>query len=110
MTKRNEGTFKKVDLRKKYVSRLVRGIDQSQKINAVWDTGNGVAGVIINDLADKIYGNKKILFGEVDGTFPNHHPDPSEPENLSFCIDYVIKSKSDVGFAFDGDGDRLGNR
>ena len=106
--KRNEGTFKKVDLRKKYVSRLVRGIDQSQKINAVWDTGNGVAGVIINDLADKIYGNKKILFGEVDGTFPNHHPDPSEPENLSFCIDYVIKSKSDVGFAFDGDGDRLG--
>ncbi len=106
--KRNEGTLKKVDLRKRYVSRLVRGIDQSKKINTVWDTGNGAAGVIINDLADKIYGNKKILFGEVDGTFPNHHPDPSEPENLSFCKDYLIKSKSDVGFAFDGDGDRLG--
>ncbi len=106
--KRGEGTLKKLDLRKKYVSRLVEGIDQGKKINTVWDTGNGAAGVIINDLADKIYGCKKILFGEVDGTFPNHHPDPSEPENLSFCIDHVIKSKSDVGFAFDGDGDRLG--
>ena len=55
-----------------------------------------------------IEGKKKILYEKIDGNFPNHHPDPSEPKNLECCKKEILKNKFDVGFAFDGDGDRLG--
>ena len=59
-------------------------------------------------LAKKIDGNYELLFSEIDGTFPNHHPDPSDLKNLVFCKNKLLDLKYNVGFAFDGDGDRLG--
>jgi phosphomannomutase len=72
------------------------------------DCGNGIAGAIAPDLYKALGCDVVTLFSEVDGTFPNHHPDPSKPENLVDLIDCVKKEKCDIGLAFDGDGDRLG--
>ena len=62
----------------------------------------------MNALAKNIDGKYELLFSEIDGTFPNHHPDPSDPKNLVFCKNKLLDLKYNVGFAFDGDGDRLG--
>ena len=74
----------------------------------MWDSGNGAAGEIMKNISSKILGKQQILFDEIDGTFPNHHPDPSESKNLEFCKKEILEKNLDVGFAFDGDGDRLG--
>jgi phosphomannomutase/phosphoglucomutase len=78
-------------------------------MNIVVDCGNGVAGELAPELFRRIGCNVTELYCEIDGSFPNHHPDPSRPENLEELIAAVKKSgKMDVGLAFDGDGDRLG--
>ena len=59
-------------------------------------------------MVKRIEGNQKLLFSEIDGDFPNHHPDPSNPKNLSFCKNEIHQNKYDLGIAFDGDGDRIG--
>ena len=59
-------------------------------------------------VAAKINGEQKLLYCDIDGNFPNHHPDPSEPENLIFCKKEIINNDLDLGIAFDGDGDRIG--
>ena len=74
----------------------------------VVDCGNGVAGVLAPQLYRALGHEVVELFCEVDGKFPNHHPDPSQPENLQALIDKVKTEQADLGFAFDGDGDRLG--
>ena len=74
----------------------------------VLDCGNGAAGCIAPDLFKKLGFSVIELFSEVDGNFPNHHPDPGKLENLKDLIAEVEKSNADVGFAFDGDGDRVG--
>ena len=102
------GSLKTVSLMDKYVKRLINNFYQKKKINIVWDSGNGAAGNVMKALAKKIDGKYELLFSEIDGTFPNHHPDPSEPKNLVFCKDKLLDLKYNVGFAFDGDGDRLG--
>lgn len=77
-------------------------------MNIVWDSGNGASGEIMRAIAEKIDGDKSILFSDIDGNFPNHHPDPSEVENLKDVIKLVQDKKYDFGIAFDGDGDRIG--
>ena len=62
----------------------------------------------MKNISSKISGKQEVLFDTIDGDFPNHHPDPSDPENLNFCKKEILEKNLDVGFAFDGDGDRLG--
>ena len=102
------GSRKKVNLKKNYIDRVFKGFKQEKKLNVVWDSGNGAAGEIMVGISKVIEGKKKILYEKIDGNFPNHHPDPSEPKNLECCKKEILKNKFDVGFAFDGDGDRLG--
>ncbi len=59
-------------------------------------------------ISNKIQGKQKLLFCDINGDFPNHHPDPSDPKNLLFCKEDIIKNNYDLGIAFDGDGDRIG--
>ena len=99
---------KKVDVKKRYLSRLIKGFVQTKKINIVWDAGNGSAGEMMTNLSNLFYGKKIILFEKIDGNFPNHHPDPSDPKNLRDCQKNILENQLDVGLAFDGDGDRLG--
>ena len=102
------GSLTSLDLEKIYISRLLQNLNQKKKINIVWDSGNGSAGKVMKNLAEKIDGKAELLFTEIDGNFPNHHPDPSEPKNLESCQKKLVELDYDVGFAFDGDGDRLG--
>ena len=106
--KKENGSVNYFDLQKKYISRLIKNLNQKKKINIIWDSGNGASGNIMKDLAEKIDGNAEILFSEIDGNFPNHHPDPSEPKNLEICQKKLLELNYDICFAFDGDGDRLG--
>ena len=74
----------------------------------VIDCGNGVAGAYARQIYESIGCSVEELFCDVDGTFPNHHPDPSEPHNLNDVIAHLKNSEAELGFAFDGDADRLG--
>uniref|UniRef100_UPI0035CACA84 phosphomannomutase/phosphoglucomutase n=1 Tax=uncultured Sphingomonas sp. TaxID=158754 RepID=UPI0035CACA84 len=73
-----------------------------------WDAGNGVSGPIIEKLVKLLPGEHHLLFTDVDGTFPNHHPDPTEEKNLADLKRLVAEKQLDFGLAFDGDGDRIG--
>ncbi len=105
---KNNGKKKIIDLSDKYIKRLTRDLKQKKKINIVWDSGNGSAGTIMKEISKKIDGKSILLFDDIDGNFPNHHPDPSEKCNLTFCIDEIKRNNFDLGIAFDGDGDRIG--
>jgi phosphomannomutase len=73
-----------------------------------WDTGNGAAGPVIEKLVQLLPGEHHVIFAEVDGNFPNHHPDPTEESNLADLKRLVTEKNLDFGLAFDGDGDRIG--
>ena len=92
----------------KYIDELISSLNQKKSLNIVWDAGNGASGEIMRTIAEKIDGEKSILFSDIDGSFPNHHPDPSEVKNLKDVINSVQEKKCDFGIAFDGDGDRIG--
>jgi len=96
-----------------YVERLLEGIDgidpeslESLKIG--WDAGNGAAGPALEKLVTRLPGEHHVLYADVDGTFPNHHPDPTVEENLADLRALVAGNNLDFGVAFDGDGDRIG--
>ena len=91
-----------------YIEEVVSDIKPKRKLKLVIDCGNGVAGATAPTLFRKLGCEVIDLFSEVDGNFPNHHPDPSQIENLKDLIQAVKENNADVGFAFDGDGDRLG--
>jgi phosphomannomutase len=74
----------------------------------VWDCGNGAGGEIVQRLTEKLPGKHTLLFADIDGRFPNHHPDPTEAENLVDLQRAVAEHKADLGIAFDGDADRIG--
>jgi phosphomannomutase len=74
----------------------------------VWDNGNGAAGEVLARLVTKLPGRHTVLFPEIDGRFPNHHPDPTVPKNLEALIAEVHKRGADLGIALDGDADRIG--
>ena len=91
-----------------YVDRIASDVQLGQRLRVVVDAGNGVAGEIGPRVLEAIGAEVLPLFCEIDGTFPNHHPDPSEPKNLVDLIQMVERMDADLGIAFDGDGDRLG--
>ena len=96
-----------------YVDRLVEGLagiarEQLDDLRIGWDTGNGAAGPAVELLTAKLPGQHHLLFTEVDGTFPNHHPDPTEEKNLADLKALVAAKNLHFGLAFDGDGDRIG--
>lgn len=92
-----------------YVARLLQDARlQDTHLNIAWDAGNGAAGAILPALLDKLPGQHLRLYCDVDGRFPNHHPDPTVDANLIDLITAVRDNKCDLGIAFDGDGDRIG--
>lgn len=102
------GSYTQHDLRADYIERIVSDIKLTRPLKITVDCGNGVAGDIAATLYRKLGCEVAELFCEVDGNFPNHHPDPSQPENLVDLIRAIASNDSDLGIAFDGDGDRLG--
>ncbi len=90
-----------------YTTRLLQEIKSLPPVAAAWDAGNGAAGEIVEALCSTLQ-NQHRLFTTIDGTFPNHHPDPSVPENLADIMACVTANQCKIGLAFDGDGDRLG--
>ena len=106
---KKEGSVEHIDIIDAYVERVLKNISIKNKLKISWDIGNGAMGVIINKLISKLKNTENILLNQdVDGNFPNHHPDPTVPKNMEQLIDSVNKNKCDIGLAFDGDGDRLG--
>ncbi|MDB5753307.1 MAG: phosphomannomutase [Ramlibacter sp.] len=102
------GTVRNVDLFAAYRDRIVGDIKLARPLKIVVDSGNGVAGASAPQIFRAIGCEVIELFSEVDGNFPNHHPDPSKPENLRDLMAELKKTGADLGLAFDGDGDRLG--
>lgn len=103
-----DGQYEKIQIDDNYAERVRKDIQLARPMKVVVDCGNGVSGGLVPALLESI-GCKVIpLYCEVDGHFPNHHPDPSKPENLQDLIRAVRAQGADVGLAFDGDGDRLG--
>ncbi len=102
------GKKTKFNFQDEYIENIFKNYHQKKEINIVWDSGNGSAGKVMKKLSENISGKQKLLFCEIDGDFPNHHPDPSLPDNLSFCKKEIIDNNFDLGIAFDGDGDRIG--
>lgn len=102
-----DGGVGTADVRDGYVARLLAG-HQGGAFRIGWDAGNGAAGPIIERLVAQLPGEHHLLFTDVDGTFPNHHPDPTEDANLRDLAELVRAKELDFGVAFDGDGDRIG--
>ena len=108
-----QGTSCRRDILAEYVERLTAplvGLDPQQlsQLRIGWDAGNGATGPALIELTRRLPGEHHLLFTEVDGHFPNHHPDPTEEKNLADLRMLVAEKKLDFGIAFDGDGDRIG--
>jgi phosphomannomutase len=101
------GTIEEVDIREAYVDRLLEGFS-GKPFRIGWDAGNGAAGPILDMLVDRLPSHNHVIFSEVDGRFPNHHPDPTVEANLADLKALVEREQLDFGIAFDGDGDRIG--
>ena len=102
------GNLRVSDVTEAYVDRISADIQLENPLRVVIDAGNGIAGMIAPKLLQSIGCEVEELYCEVDGNFPNHHPDPSEPKNLRDLMVVVKQVNADIGLAFDGDGDRLG--
>ena len=101
----SEGVYEIADA---YVARLLRDVSLARPLDAVWDCGSGATGPLVRELVKALPGRHTLMFDAVDGAFPHHHPDPAVPENLAHLVEAVRETGADVGFAFDGDGDRIG--
>jgi len=102
------GTYSEVNLTQRYIQQVVDGVKLHRSLKIVVDAGNGVTGQIAPMLFKQLGCEVHELFCDIDGNFPNHHPDPGDPKNLQDLIRAVKELNADVGLAFDGDGDRLG--
>jgi phosphomannomutase/phosphoglucomutase len=102
------GGYRNHDIRDAYLQRVLGDVKLARPMKVVVDCGNGVAGAFAGELYRALGCEVQELFCEVDGTFPNHHPDPAHPENLQDVIRALQSSDAELGLAFDGDGDRLG--
>ena len=102
------GSAVSIDVRAAYVERLARGCQGLPPLKIAWDAGNGATGEIMRRLTAILPGEHILLFDTIDGTFPNHHPDPTVPENLVDLQRAVAEHGCDFGVGFDGDGDRIG--
>jgi phosphomannomutase len=101
------GQVEEIDIAEAYVDRLVEDF-RGGAFRVGWDAGNGAAGPILDRLVERLSGEHHVIFSEVDGTFPNHHPDPTVEANLADLKKLVADKQLDFGIAFDGDGDRIG--
>jgi phosphomannomutase len=95
------------DITARYVDRLAETAE-AEGLRIVWDCGNGATGPAVDQLVQKLGGEHKTLYTEIDGTFPNHHPNPVDPETLDSLRAEVAAFSADCGIGFDGDGDRIG--
>jgi phosphomannomutase len=107
------GTSERREVLDAYIDRLLQGLegvdrDWLETLRIAWDAGNGATGPALEKLTARMPGEHHLLFTEVDGRFPNHHPDPTEEKNLADLKTIVADKKLDFGLAFDGDGDRIG--
>ncbi|MDH5822443.1 phosphomannomutase/phosphoglucomutase [Luteimonas sp. RD2P54] len=107
-TAKAPGGLSERDIADDYVDRIANDVQVDQRLKVVVDAGNGVAGEIGPRVLEAIGAEVVPLYCEIDGTFPNHHPDPSDPHNLEDLVRMVQRLDADLGIAFDGDGDRLG--
>jgi phosphomannomutase len=101
------GRAQDVEIMDRYVDRLLKDFSPPP-FTIAWDCGNGVAGPVVERLVKRLPGTHHLLFTDVDGNFPNHHPDPTDERNLADLKRVVAEKACDFGVAFDGDGDRLG--
>ncbi|MBW8753416.1 MAG: phosphomannomutase/phosphoglucomutase, partial [Sphingomonadales bacterium] len=108
------GTSERREVQSAYVDRLLQaleGVDRDwlASLRIAWDAGNGASGPALEELTARLPGEHHLLYTEVDGRFPNHHPDPTEEKNLADLKALVADKRLDFGVAFDGDGDRIGS-
>ncbi len=105
---RGRGSRSAVDIVTPYVDEISSQFKFDRRIRVVVDAGNGTGGPAMHRILEKLNCDVQELFFEMDGHFPNHHPDPTVPENLTQLVDAVRAGKADLGIAFDGDADRVG--
>jgi len=103
-----EGKKKEDKVIEAYLKELASNVKLKRKVKVVIDCGNGATSVLAKECYKRLGCEVIDLFSDLDGNFPNHHPDPSKPENMKDLIEKVISSGAEIGIAFDGDGDRLG--
>lgn len=106
------GSSKKVNINEKYIEKLIEPLKKISKSldnkTLVWDCGNGACGPSIESITRNLPGKHIILYSDVDGNFPNHHPDPTDVSTLETLSQKMKEANADLGIAFDGDGDRIG--
>ena len=102
------GNYQTRDVVDQYIGRVIGDVKLARPMKVIVDCGNGVPGAVAPKLLRALGCEVQEMYCEVDGTFPNHHPDPSKPENLEDIKTALAGSDADIGLAFDGDGDRLG--
>ncbi len=111
ITDQDAGTHRVESLHNEYVQCLISDFTTHYSdinVRVAWDPGNGATGEVVQDLLAQIEGEHYLINGEIDGTFPAHHPDPTVEENLEQLVELVHHMDCDFGIAFDGDGDRIG--
>ena len=101
------GEVQPTDIFDAYVARITRDA-QAGDLSVVWDCGNGASGPATEAMVARLSGTHRVLFADIDGTFPNHHPNPVDPETLEILRGEVAAANADMGIGFDGDGDRIG--
>lgn len=104
------GSYSYYNIIDSYINRIIRDLDfnNDRKLKIAWDCGNGATGEVIKKMISKLKHDSILLYSDIDGNFPNHHPDPSDVNNMKDLQQAVLDSKCDLGIAFDGDGDRIG--
>lgn len=102
------GSYSQQNITHRYIARIVSDIRLARPMKITVDCGNGVAGPYVAELYRQLGCSVQELYCDIDGHFPHHHPDPSDPENLKELISVLQNNDSEIGLAFDGDGDRLG--
>ncbi|MBL7007352.1 MAG: phosphomannomutase/phosphoglucomutase [Spirochaetia bacterium] len=101
------GSVVKVDMVDRYIAHITSALPE-KGLKVVWDPGNGASAAIIHRFIEKLPGDHLVICGTVDGSFPNHHPDPCQPGNMKMLSEKVLSEHADLGIGFDGDGDRIG--
>ncbi len=107
LTARPDGQTRQADIFSDYIDRIMQAADFGDS-KIIWDAGNGAAGPAIEAIIKRTTGTHHGLFTEIDGTFPNHHPNPVDPKTLAILKQAVLEAGADCGIGFDGDGDRIG--
>ncbi|MEO1250590.1 MAG: phosphomannomutase/phosphoglucomutase, partial [Pseudomonadota bacterium] len=103
-----QGSDAQVDVGDAYIDILANAYESTKGLKVVWDAGNGAAGDMLKRMVERLPGEHTLLFADIDGNFPNHHPDPTVAANMVDLQNAVIEQGADLGIGFDGDGDRIG--